>query len=624
MTRVMFVFLLAILAGPTWSQTPLADPARAQDQTHAQDNTHAQAPHRFSLGKTDFLLDGKPFQLISGEMHPARIPREYWLQRIRMAKAMGCNTIAVYIFWNYHESSPGNFDFTTGNKDIAAFIRLCKAEGLWVLLRPGPYVCAEWDWGGLPSYLLKIPDIKVRCRDPRYMSAVRRYVARLSKEIVPLQCDHGGPILMVQVENEYGSYANDQLYLKDLRKLWQTDGVTVPFYTADGPTDFMLEAGNLDGCAIGLDSGGSDADFAQAAKHNPNVPAFSSETYPGWLTHWKEAWQHPDTAGILREVGYLLAHHRSFNLYVIHGGTNFGFNAGANAFTPAQFQPDVTSYDYDAPINEQGRATPKYYALRALIQQYSARPLPEPPPPIPAMTIPAFTLQPYTSLWDHLPPAKSSPQPLPMEYFDQKSGMILYRTRLIGHKSGNLTITEPHDYALVFLNGKFIDTVFRDGGNWTVRLPKTDVKDPVLEILVESMGHINFAQYLIDRKGITDRVTLNGMTLMNWEIFNLPLTAPPTMAARSGPTSGSPLTRGIFFKGSFDLDSTADAYLDLSAFKKGVVWVNGHNLGRYWYVGPQQRLYCPAPWLKKGKNEVIVLDLHQQQAASIQGLTTLY
>ncbi len=621
--RYLFPILFAAtLAGPAraQNQSHARDNTHAQDQSRAQDQSHAQAPHRFSLGKTDFLLDGKPFQLISGEMHPARIPREYWLQRIRMAKAMGCNTIAVYIFWNYHESSPGNFDFTTGNKDIAAFIRLCKAEGLWVLLRPGPYVCAEWDWGGLPSYLLKIPDIKVRCRDPRYMSAVRRYVARLSKEIVPLQCDHGGPILMVQVENEYGSYANDQLYLKDLRKLWQTDGVTVPFYTADGPTDFMLEAGNLDGCAIGLDSGGSDADFAQAAKHNPNVPAVSSETYPGWLTHWKEAWQHPDTAGILREVGYLLAHHRSFNLYVIHGGTNFGFNAGANAFTPTQFQPDVTSYDYDAPINEQGRATPKYYALRALIQQYSAQPLPEPPPPIPAMTIPAFTLQPYTSLWDHLPPAKSSPQPLPMEYFDQKSGMILYRTRLIGHKSGNLTITEPHDYALVFLNGKFIDTVFRDGGNWTVRLPKTDVKDPVLEILVESMGHINFAQYLIDLKGITDRVTLNGMTLMNWETFNLPLTTPPTDRSTSSPTSN----RGLFFRGSFDLDSTADTYLDLSAFKKGVVWVNGHNLGRYWYVGPQQRLYCPAPWLKKGKNEVIVLDLHQQEAASIQGLTTLY
>ena len=346
--------------------------------------------HRFSLGKSDFLLDGKPFQIISGEMHPARIPREYWLQRIRMAKAMGCNTIAVYVFWNYLESSPGDFDLRTGNRDIAAFIRLCKAEGLWVLLRPGPYVCAEWDWGGLPTWLLKIPDIKVRCSDPRYMNAVKRYVARLSRAIVPLQCDHGGPILMVQLENEYGSYANDKGYLKDLRVCWRRAGVTVPFYTADGPTDFMLDAGNLDSCAIGLDSGTGDDDFAVAARHNPNVPAFSSETYPGWLTHWKEPWQHPDTTGMLKEVRYLLSHHRSFNLYVVHGGTNFGFTAGANAFTPVQFQPDVTSYDYDAPIDEQGRATPKFYALRRLIGEYAGHPLPPVPSPVPVMEIPAF------------------------------------------------------------------------------------------------------------------------------------------------------------------------------------------------------------------------------------------
>jgi len=584
----------------------------------------AQDKHVFTLSKNDFLLDGKPFQIVSGEMHPARIPREYWQHRIRMAKAMGCNTIAVYVFWNYHELTPGNFDFTTDNRDIAAFIRLCKQEGMWVLLRPGPYVCAEWDWGGLPTYLLKIPDIKVRCMDPRYMSAVSRYVTRLSKEVAPLQCDRGGPILMVQVENEYGSYANDRTYLETLRKLWLQQGITVPFYTADGPTAFMLDAGSLDGCAIGLDSGSGDKDFAQAQQHNPNVPAFSSESYPGWLTHWKEAWQKPDTAGILREVSYLLNHQRSFNLYVVHGGTNFGFTAGANAFSPVQFQPDVTSYDYDAPISEQGQATPKYYALRKLIGQHVTYKIPEPPAPIPTMEIPPVSLQPYTSVWDHLPPAKRSPQPLPMEAFDQKSGLILYRTKLIGHKSGSLTITEPHDYALIFLNGRLIDTVFRDGGKWTVQLPKTDVKDPVLDILVEGMGHINFAQYMIDRKGITDRVTLNGMTLMDWEIFSLPLDEQYMQQVRgAGEGKGTAAGNGIFFKGNFDLTETADTYIDMSSFKKGVVWINGHNLGRYWYVGPQQRLYCPASWLKKGKNEVLVLDLHQREAATVKGTRTL-
>ena len=597
-----------------------------------------QDKHVFSFGKERFLLDGKPFRIISGEMHPARIPREYWRHRIQMAKAMGCNTIAVYVFWNYLESSPGVFDFRTGNRDVAAFIRMCKEEGMWVLLRPGPYVCGEWDWGGLPFYLLKIPDIKVRCMDPRYMSAVRRYVGRLCLEVAPLQCNQGGPILMVQVENEYGSYGNDRTYTEALRKLWVQGGITVPFYTADGPTNFMLEAGSLDGCAIGLDSGSGDADFDLAHQFNPHVPAFSSETYPGWLTHWKESWQKPDTADLLREVRYLLSHQRSFNLYVVHGGTNFGFTAGANAFTPVQFQPDVTSYDYDAPINEQGQATPKYDALRRLIGQYVDYTIPAPPAPIPVMDIPSFTLRPFTSIWDHLPPVKRSPQPRPMEDFDQHSGFILYRTRLIGHQSGDLTITEPHDYALVFLNGRLIDTVFRDGGKWTIRLPKTDVKDPVLEILVEGMGHINFAQYMIDRKGITDRVTLNGMTLMNWEIFNLPME--DSMIRRLGAAGGSAAgtgTRvdvgvqsavagerpGLFFKGNFELDRTADTYIDMSQFKKGVVWVNGHNLGRYWYVGPQQHLYCPASWLKKGSNEVIVFDLTQMEAAEAKGVKTL-
>ena len=641
--RYFFIFLMVLSA-------IVAGEVRGQAQGHGQ----AQARHRFSLGRSEFLLDGKPFRIISGEMHPARIPREYWQHRIRMARAMGCNTIAVYVFWNYHEAEPGHFDFSTGNHDIAAFIRLCKAEGMWVLLRPGPYVCAEWDWGGLPPWLLKIPDIKVRCMDSRYMSAVSRYVSRLSQEIVPLQCDRGGPILMVQVENEYGSYANDRHYVAALHRLWQQQGITVPFYTADGPMPFMLEAGSLDSCAIGLDSGGSDADFQQAANHNPNVPAFSSETYPGWLTHWKEAWQRPDTAGILKEVRYLLSHGRSFNLYVVHGGTNFGFTAGANAFSPVQFQPDVTSYDYDAPISEQGQAAPKYYALRRLIGQYTDHPLPEVPAPIPVMEIPAITLQPFTSIRDHLPAAKLTPTPQPMESFGQLSGLILYRTRLIGHKSGELTITEPHDFALVFLNGQLIDTVYRDGGHWTVKLPKIPagdpgaanhagaVKDPVLEILVEGMGHINFAQYMIDRKGITDRVTLDGMTLMNWETFNLPLDEAfmkkltPTgggLAAGSGHVgggvsgkgvSGGGLTQpGLFFRGSFALDHTADTYIDMSAFKKGVVWVNGHNLGRYWYVGPQQHLYCPASWLKKGKNEVVVMDLLQTEAATIRGVTTL-
>lgn len=583
-------------------------------------SSFAQSKHIFSFSATDFLLDGKPFQIISGEMHPARIPHEYWRHRIQMAKAMGCNTIAVYVFWNYLESSPGNFDFTSTNHNIAEFIKICKEENMWVLLRPGPYVCAEWDFGGLPSYLLKIPDIKIRCSDERYMSAVTRYVNRLSTEVKTLLCTHGGPILMVQIENEYGSYANDKNYLEMLRKLWLKDGIDVPFYTADGPTDFMLEAGNIDGAAIGLDSGGSDDDFNAAKKHNPNVPAFSSETYPGWLTHWYEKWATVDTTDILKEVKYLLDNHKSFNLYVVHGGTNFGFTAGANAFTPTQFQPDITSYDYDAPIDEQGNATPKFYALRNLISKYVSYKIPDVPKPISTIEIPEITLKPFTNIWNNLPQPVDAVQPKPMEDYDQQSGFILYRTKLVGHKSGTLTITEPHDYALIFLDRKFVDTVYRDGGKLNVKLPKTNSQNPQLDILVEGMGHINFAQYMIDRKGITDRVTLNGMTLMNWQVYSLPMNEKFITSLKQQTVD---TTKGIFFKADFNLNSTGDTYFDMSNFKKGVVWINGHNLGRYWFVGPQYHLYCPASWLKKGNNEIIVFDDLQTNEANVKGVRTL-
>ncbi|MBO9617423.1 MAG: beta-galactosidase [Niabella sp.] len=568
-------------------------------------------------------MDGKPFQIISGELHPARIPKEYWKHRIQMTKAMGCNTIAVYVMWNDLETAPGKFDFKTGNRDIAAFIRLCKQEGMWVLLRPGPYVCAEWDFGGLPTYLLKTPDLKIRCSDPRYMAAVTNYVQHLSAEVAPLQCTNGGPIVMVQVENEYGSYGNDKTYLETLRNLWVKNGIRVPFYTADGPTPYMLEAGNIKGAAIGMDSGGDQRAFDEAQKWNPDVPAFSSETYPGWLTHWGEKWARPDSAGIKKELEFLLSHKKSFNLYVIHGGTNFGFTAGANAFSPTQYQPDVTSYDYDAPINEQGLPTAKYFMLRNLIKKYVSYPVPDPPAAIPTITIPAIPMKVYSSIWQNLGKPVHSQQPVPMEALDQNQGVLLYRTVLIGHKSGTLKIWEPHDYALVFLNGKFIDTVYRDGGKWEVKLPKTNVANPQLDILVEGMGHINFAQFMIDRKGITDRVTLNGMTLMNWNIYKAPLDdayiknlKPSAAAAYDG--------KGTFFKGTFSLGQTGDTYFDLSGYKKGVVYVNGHNLGRYWYIGPQYRLYCPASWLKKGINEILVLDLLQSSPAAVSTAAALY
>jgi beta-galactosidase len=570
--------------------------------------------HTFTLGQKDFLLDGKPYQMISGEMHPARIPAEYWRHRIQMAKAMGCNTIAAYIFWNYQEPVEGVFDFQTGNHDVARFVKICQEEGMWVLFRPGPYVCAEWELGGIPPYLLRIPDIKLRCRDPRYMSAVERYIGEMARQVKPLYVTNGGPILMVQIENEYGSFGNDREYLEELRRMWIRNGCDIPFYTADGPTPYMLEAGNIDGAAIGLDSGSNEKDFEQAALRNPNVPAFSSETYPGWLTHWGEKWARPDTAGLLKEVKFLLDTKRSFNLYVIHGGTNFGFSAGANSGGKG-YEPDLTSYDYDAPINEQGGATPKYLALKKLISGYTGVHA-DIPAAVPSMEIPPIEMKPYASVWENLPAPVWSVQPKSFEAYGQDYGFILYKTKLIGHKKGKLTITDLHDYATVFLNGQYIGKIDRREGEKTIDIPASDVKDPVLELLVEGMGRINFAQQLIDRKGITDRVTLNGMTLMNWDVYNLPFDE--AFIKNIKPVKGA-LKPGAFFRGSFNLEKPDDTFIDMSGYQKGFVWVNGHNLGRYWNIGPQQRLYCPAPWLKKGTNEVIVFDQHQTEPKPISG-----
>lgn len=592
----------------------------------AQKGTPVKTPkvNTFELSKNDFLLNGKPFQIIGGEMHPTRIPAEYWRHRIQMAKAMGCNTIAAYIFWNAHERTPGQFDFETGNLNIKKFVQLCQEEEMWVLFRPGPYVCAEWDFGGLPPYLLKIPDIKIRCLDPRYMKALTGYIEHLAEEINSLQCSKGGPILMVQVENEYGSYGNDKEYIKTLAQMWRNNGIEVPFYTSDGATPYMLDAGTLEGAAIGLDPGVNDAHFAEAAKHNPNVPVFSSETYPGWLTHWGEQWQRPSVDNLLKDIEYLLKNKRSFSFYVIHGGTNFGFTAGANAFSPTQYQPDITSYDYDAPISEQGTATPKYHALRNLIKKYVTYKVPEIPKPIKTIVAPTIEMTKIGNLWDLKVPTHKIVQPQPVENFDQNQGLISYKTTLYGHKSGRLRIVEPHDYALVYLNGVFIDTVYRDGGKWDVTLPKTNVQNPELEIVVEGMGHINFAQYMIDRKGVTDRITLNGMTLMNWEVRLYPFDEPFVAQHAATLTSPSSPEKGCnFFRGRFNLTEVGDTYFDMSGYTKGMVYVNGHNLGRYWNIGPQFRLYCPASWLNKGDNEVIVFDLLQAQTNPITSATTL-
>jgi beta-galactosidase GanA len=526
------------------------------------------------------------------------------------------------VFWNYHEPADGVFDFSTGNRDIARFVRIAQEEGLWVLLRPGPYVCAEWDFGGIPPYLLRYADLKIRCMNPRYMQAAERYIERLATVIRPLLVTHGGPILMVQVENEYGSYGNDRAYIARLKDVWLKNGIDVPFFSADGPTPYMLEAGHVPGGAIGLDSGSDERHWALARSIAPGVPIFSSETYPGWLTHWGEKWARPSLDDLRKEMAFLLGSKKSFNFYVLHGGTNFGFTAGANSGGKG-YEPDVTSYDYDAPVNEQGRATPKYLALRDMIA--AAHPagaaLPPVPDPIPAMAVPEFPMRAHTSLWAHLPKPVAAVQPGTFESYGQNQGLVLYRTTLVGRKAGRLVITDLHDYATIFVDGRQVGTLDRRLGENSLELPRTDNPMPVLDILVEGMGHINYGQEMIDRKGITDRVTLSGMVLMNWEVFLFALEDSWVSTLPSGSVDAS--RPGMFFRGSFHIDRPADTYIDMAGYRKGVVWVNGHNLGRYWNIGPQQRLYCPAPWLKAGENVVVVFDLHKTDPSPLRGAPAL-
>lgn len=581
-----------------------------------------RARHTFMLDNNEFVLDGSPFQIIGGEMHPARIPSEYWQHRIRMTKAMGCNTISAMIFWNYHEQEEGNFDFETGNHNLKEFFRIVLEEEMWLLIRPGPHLSADWELGGIPPFLLEPSDVRLRCSDPFFMSAAERYMKRLAEELKPWLVTSGGPILMLQIENEYGKYGNDRDYMAKLKEIWMDCGIDVPFYTADDPIINMLEAGSLAGCAIGLNPGRDFSDFDLVKSLNMNVPVFSSETLTGRFTHWGEKWTSSDTVELLKEVKFLMDNKKSFNLYVVHGGTNFGFTAGADSKNK-DYKPVLTSYDFNAPVDEQGSVTPKYMSLRKLIGSYlpKGKKLPEIPAPMPVFDIPVIGLGIFTSIWDNLPEASFTLFPKTFESFGQDYGFMLYKTKLANNKGGTLTVTDVHDFATVFINGTFIGELDRLQGVNSVVVPESDVENPVLEIFVEAMGRINLSGHVIDKKGITDRVTLNGTILTDWEIFNFPMDDKFIYGLRSsGKTRGK---RGIFFKSNFFIGPPSDTFLDMSNFKKGIAWVNGHNLGRFWIKGPQKRLFCPASWLREGSNEIIVFDLLQTAPAIVVGTKTM-
>lgn len=562
--------------------------------------------HNFALGDADFLLDGKPFQIISGEMHYPRVPREAWRQRMRMAKAMGLNTISTYVFWNLHEPQKGHYDFT-GNNDIAEFVKTAQQEGLWVILRPSPYVCAEWEFGGYPYWLEKETGLIVRSKEIKYITAYKKYLMQVGKQLSPLLVNHGGTILMIQVENEYGSYSNDKSYLELNRKMFVEAGFDGLLYTCD--PDVAMKDGHLPGLLAAVNG----VDNVQKVKrlvnenHNGKGPYMIAEWYPAWFDWWGTKHHTVPAESYLPKLDSVLAAGISINMYMFHGGTTRGFMNGANFNDSNPYEPQISSYDYDAPLDEAGNVTDKFLKFRSVIEKHlpKGQALPAVPAAKPVMSFADVKLNKTNSLWKALPAVKLNRNPLTFEDLNQDYGFVLYRTTLNGGKSGVLKINELRDYGLIFINGKRVGILDRrlKQDSLAITLPAGKVQ---LDILVENLGRINFGPYLLkNKKGINGKILFAGNQLINWQMYSLPFSSAPKPVLKTAAITDAPAIK----TGIFKLDKTADTYLDMRQWGKGIVWINGHNLGRYWAIGPQQTLYLPAEWLKKGDNKIAVLEL---------------
>ena len=571
----------------------------------AQASSLKPQTHTFALADSVFLLDGKPFQMISGEMHAPRIPREYWRARMKMAKAMGLNTVGTYVFWNAHEPMPGKYDFK-GNNDIAEFVKIAGEEGLFVVLRPSPYVCAEWEFGGYPWWLLKDKTMKVRSEDPKFLTAYKNYIDQVAKQLAPLQVTHGGNILMVQFENEYGSYGDDKAYLATNAKLFRDAGFDGILFTCDGPG--QMPRGYLPGFLPAVNGLENPAEVKALINkyHNGKGPYYVAEWYPGWFDDWGK--KHADVSGkeAAEKLDKILSAGISINMYMFHGGTTRSFMNGANMNRQNPYSPQVSSYDYDAPLDEAGNPTEKFMQFRGVIAKHlpAGEKLPEIPQKQKTISIPTIKLNAFAGLFAQLPKPVEAKMPVCFEDLNQGYGFVLYRTILKNKADGLLKIKEMRDYATVFINGKMVNTLDRRLKQDSLMLQNV-APNSVLDILVENNGRINYGPFLNDnRQGITESVLLNGTELQNWKMYRFPFENLAGWKFTAKNSIGKP----ALYKGTFNLDDTGDTYLDMHSFGKGFVFLNGHNLGKYWQIGPQQTIYVPSVWLKKGQNEVVVFD----------------
>jgi beta-galactosidase len=581
-------------------------------------------PSTVKVAGDHFEKNGKPFQIISGAIHYARVPRADWRDRLRKARAMGLNTVETYVFWNLHEPKPHQFDFS-GQLDVAAFVRMAQEEGLNVILRPGPYVCAEWEAGGLPAWLFADPEMHVRTRDPKFLEAADEYLARVGQELAPLQASRGGPIIAVQVENEYGSFGHDKEYMEDIHQALVRAGFGESLlYTSDGVDELPNDA--LPGITAVINFGPGEArrDFQKLAALRPGQPRMTGEYWDGWFDSWgNKQHVHTDAEAQAKEIDWILSQGDSINLYMFEGGTTFGFMNGANfnEGSGGHYSPQTTSYDYDAALDEAGRPTKKFFLLRDVITKRTGVTPPPLPAPMPIAAIPPFPLNESASLWDSLPAPVEAETPKSIESLGQAYGYVLYRTQITGPVRGPLDLGDVRDYAAVYVDRKLAGTIDRRLGQTSLSLDLGAGKF-TLDVLVENSGRINFGPHLPDgRAGIVNAVSLAGQTLSGWKMYSLPMASPEFIKKWKKDEGARPMPGPAFHRGSFTLQTPADSFLDTSALGKGFVWVNGHNLGRTWNIGPQKSLYLPAAWLHTGRNEVVVFDYTDVHGVTLRGLS---
>ena len=570
----------------------------------------------FTVEKDGFRLGGEPFRVISGAIHYFRVPREYWRDRLIKLKACGFNTVETYVAWNMHEPREGEFDYSD-MLDIEDFLATAAELGLYAIVRPGPYICSEWEFGGLPWWLLKNDGIRLRCMEPDYIAEVDRFFDSLIPRIAAHQITEGGNVILVQVENEYGSYGDDSEYIRYLADGLRRRGINVPLFTSDGTNKQMLTGGTVPEIFKTANFGSrAEEQFAALREYQPDGPLMCTEFWNGWFDHWTEEHHHRPGDDAAASLDDILAHGGNVSAYMFHGGTNFGFMNGANCFD--KYEPTVSSYDDDAPVNECGDLTDKYFRFREVISKYAPIPDIELPAPVKKKKYGKFEFTACRRLFDCLDKLSAPVEtvcPLPMEKLGQGYGFILYRTEVRGpRETQNVRIQEPRDRAYIYKNDELLGIQYRNDREPAV---STDIpaEGATLSVLVENMGRVNYGAYLRDPKGVTEGIGFGWNFIYHWQTYPLPLDdlSAVDFIEQKPVFDSTPL----LLRAEIDIDECCDTFVKLPGFKKGMIFINGRALSRYWEVGPQRSAYLPAPFLKKGKNELIVLELEGFDEASV-------